>query len=209
MKFIQLSDEEMLKAIKSGDEKRRNHAFRQIYMDQRLNNKVKAMVTDYGLTSKTWDDVLQDGIILLDNLIREGKFEGRSKITTFLIALCRNLIRDSSKKVDRIDLKETIQDADLMKLDNENRPAIELVELNDEEKKRDETLDHLLQGMTQKCRKALTLYFYEGKSMAEMADEPEFSNYKQTKKKVHTCREQLRKLILENPALVHLLNPKK
>lgn len=208
MKFIQLSEEELLKAIKSRHDGQRNHAYRQLYMNQALNLKVKAMVSDYGLTTKTSDDVLQEGIILLDKLIREGKFEGRSKITTFLVAVCRNIIRDSNKKVDRIQLKETIQDADLKKLDEENLPELELVELNQAEKQRDHTLNQVLGELTEKCRQALKLYYYDNKNMEQIADEADLANKNQAKKKVHTCREQLRKLILGNPVLVNILKMK-
>jgi RNA polymerase sigma factor (sigma-70 family) len=209
MKFIQLNEEELLKAIRSGQDGQRNQAYRQLYMNQALNNKVKAMVADYRLTSKTFDDVLQEGIILLDKLITEGKFEGRSKVTTFLVAVCRNIIRDANKKVDRIQLKETIQDADLKKLDEENLPELELAELNEEEKQRDRTLNQVLGSLTEKCRQALTLYYYDNKNMEQIADQADLANKNQAKKKVHTCREQLRKLILENPVLVNILKMKK
>ncbi|MEM9991934.1 MAG: hypothetical protein AAF738_09225, partial [Bacteroidota bacterium] len=88
-----LYDETKLIAdIKSNDNKSQNMALRQLYMDEVVTLKIKDFIQYYG-TKHDVDDVLQEGIILMRRLILEDKFNKNSKVRTFLIGICRNLVR--------------------------------------------------------------------------------------------------------------------
>jgi RNA polymerase sigma factor (sigma-70 family) len=207
MKILQLENEEIVRYIAGEDIEKRNRALKTLYNDPIVLHKVKAMVNDYNLTRKTADDILQEGVILVDNIIRKGGFKGESKVSTFLLAVCRNLIRDANKKVDRIEWRETIQDYDLKKLDEVgDLSGIELKELNNEERQRDEALMKVLGEMSEKCKEAIMGYYFKNMSMEQLANARGLANKEQAKKAVYRCRNQLREAIVNNPLLSKILN---
>ncbi len=207
MKTLKLENEELVRYIAGDDIHKRNRALKTLYNDPVVLNKIKAMVGDYNLTRKTPDDILQEGIILLDSIIRKGNFKGESKVTTFLLAICRNLIRDANKKVERIEWRETIQDHDLKKMDEDGHlPGIELRELDDEEKKRDNALFSVLKEMSENCREALIGYYFKNMTMDQLAAARGLANKDQAKKAVYRCRNRMREAIINNPVLSNILN---
>ena len=112
MKPRQLTDTEMLDALRGNDARAHNAALRQLYDDNAVNAKVRQMVHDYKYKTDP-DDVLQDGIILLNDMVRDGRFGGRCRISTFLVAVCRNLIRNQTRSAERIILKEEVKESDI------------------------------------------------------------------------------------------------
>ncbi len=154
----------------------------------------------YNLRDKTSDDVLQEGVILLDELIRTGRFRGDSRVETFLLGICKNLIRDSVKKVNRVVLKDSFNDAALSSEDDV-ADHLELSELTQAEQRRDNALQEAMRQLTDKCREALSLYYFEQKTMAQVAEARNLANAEQAKKAVFRCRESLRGLVSEHPAL--------
>ena len=207
MKILKLENEEIVRYIAGEDINKRNRALKTLYNDPVILNKVKALVHDYNLTRKTPDDILQEGIILLDSIIRKGAFKGESKVSTFLLSICRNLIRDANKKVERIEWRETIQDHDLKKMDEEGHlPGIELREMDDEEKQRDKALQQVLGEMSENCREAIMGYYFKNMTMDQLADARGLANKEQAKKAVYRCRNRMREAIMDNPILSKLLN---
>lgn len=207
MKILKLENEEIVGFIAGEDMDKRNRALKTLYNDPIILHKVKAMVNDYNLTRKTPDDILQEGIILVDSIIRKGGFKGDSKVSTFLLAVCRNLIRDANKKVDRIEWRESIQDYDLKKLDEEGGlSGIELKELNNEERQRDEALMKVLDEMSANCKEAIIGYYFKNMSMEQLAGARGLANKEQAKKAVYRCRNRMREAIVNNPILSKILN---
>lgn len=207
MKIVQLNPGETAESILSTDPRKRNQAFKALYMSPVVAGKVRDWAKTYNLSGKTPDDVIQEGIILLDELARNGRFRGESKAETFLLGICKNLIRDSAKKVKRVVFKESLSDADLNSEDSVADHMV-LEELEDAGQRRDQALQEALGQLTDKCRDALKLYYFENKSMADVAASRGLANPDQAKKAVFRCRESLRELIHNNPFLHNILNPK-
>lgn len=148
----------------------------------------------YNLHDKTPDDVLQEAIILLDDLIRSGRFRAESKVETFLLGICKNLMRDSAKKVKRVIFKESIPE-DALRSEDALADHMEMVELKEQESNRDHALTEVMKKLTDKCREALRLYYFEQKTMVEVALARQLANAEQAKKAVFRCRESLKDLI--------------
>ncbi len=201
MKNSIYADEQLIQFIRSNDPKQRNEALKQLYMDQVITLKVKELAQIYGSAKQEADDILQEGIILMDELVRSGKFQGQSKVRTFLIGICKNLIRNQSRKVSRIVLKEEIKDYERNEAEVSPEDLIVLEESTDEQLSRDKLLRNLLHNLTENCQEVLRLYYYEAKNMTQVADERGLKNAKQAKKAASRCRQQLRKLITEQPEL--------
>lgn len=200
MKTVQMSQPDLTAALLGTDPLRRNQAFKTLYMSPVINGKIRDWAKMYNLRDKSPDDVLQEGVILLDELIRSGRFRGESKVETFLLGICKNLIRDSVKKVNRVVLKDSFTDAALHSEDD-LADHLELSEQTQAEQRRDTALREAMRQLTDKCREALRLYYFEQKSMAEIALARALANAEQAKKAVFRCRESLRGLLSEHPHL--------
>lgn len=189
---------DLFSALQGSDLKQRNAALKQLYLNPVVNAKVREWVKSYALRDKEPDDVLQEAIILLDDLVRNGRFRGESKVETFLLGICKNLIRDGSKKVDRIFFKDEVTDNDFR---DEDAVADSLIaaELSALELQRDAHLMEAMRQLSTVCQEALRLYYLENKSMRELADARGLANPEQAKKNVHRCRESLREIITGNP----------
>ncbi len=205
MKVVQMTPATFVEAVVSGDLARRNSAFRTLY----TNRMVVATIADwcrfYNFTKAEPDDILQEGILALDRLIREGRFRGESKVETFLLAVCRNLIRDGIKKVSNVVFKSEINDATAAE-PQLVADQISLAEQSEAENERDSILNRTLEGMGENCRDSLKLYYYENQSMKQVADAREWENVQTAKNTIARCREKLRSLLLENPNLTTLLS---
>lgn len=197
------TDNQLILAIKSNDHAEQNTALRQLYMDQVITLKIREFIKLYG-TKQDEDDIMQEGILLMRRLIREDKFAGQSKVRTFLLGICRNLVRNDLKKVHRIELK-----ADFSQFDNSLIETIDqhifLEEQTIAEVKRTAIIKDLLGQLTEKCAQSLNLKYYKDQSMTQIAEARGLKNANQAKKAVDRCRQQLRKLIEKQPALVSFL----
>ncbi len=198
------TDSQLITAIKSNDATQQNWALRQLYMDDVIRLKIRDFIQYYG-TNQDEDDLLQEGIILMRRLIREDKFAGNSKVRTYLLGICRNLIRNDLKKVHRIELREVITDADVK---NETEAADNFIVLEEQDEtvqKRTVLLQGLFERLTEKCREGLNLKYYRDNTMAQIAEARQLKNANQAKKMVDRCRKQLRKLIEQDPNLAAFL----
>ena len=193
-----------LKGILSQNTKERNAVFRNLYLNPMINAKVKSWAKTYNLTQSDPDDILQEAIVLLDEKVRSGAFRGNSKVTTFLLGICHNMIRDRVKRVNRVVLKGEFLDAEQL-TEAEFFDHMELSEETEWERQRDQTLRKLLQDLDDKCREALKNYYFLRMTMGQIAEKRGLKNAVQAKKAVHRCRQKLRKLIETNPDLTRKL----
>lgn len=207
MKIIQNTAQDLTESILSNDPQRQNRALKSLYMNPMVNAKVKDWAKLYNLRDKMPDDVLQEAMVLLYDMVLDGRFRGASKVETFLLGICKNLIRDSVKKVSRVQWKDSFTDAEL-RSEDEAADQILLVEQAEGERHRDDELGKAIGQLTANCQDSLKLYYYHNKSMTEIAEARQLANAEQAKKAVHRCRESLRNLISANAGLQHVLNPR-
>lgn len=185
----------------SADPVRRNRAFASLYRSPVVNGKIREWAKVYNLRDKEPDDVLQEGIILLDEMLRSGRFRAESRVDTFLLGICKNLMRDGLKKVNRILLKDTLPDSALHSAD-ELADYLVLAELTDAERQRDQALREAMSRLTDKCQEALRLYYFEQMTMQQVAEARQLANADQAKKAVFRCRESLRELIGQDKRVI-------
>jgi RNA polymerase sigma factor (sigma-70 family) len=205
MKVILQTDDALLAAIKSDDMSRRDRALRQLLLDPVVIGKIRDLQNFFNLKHLDADEILQEGLILLDELIRLGKFRGESAVRTYLISICKNLMRNDLKKVNRVILKETFDDKDSPDNEAAADEGILIEEKTEAETHRDAILKQLMSQITSGCDEVLTLYYFKAMSMAQVAAERGLANAEQAKKATHRCREQLRDVISSNPQLAPFL----
>ena len=197
MTVFEVNADNLDQAISDGNERVRNRAFQLLYQSLKVKVKIREWMDYYSLKDRTHTDILQEAIILLDETVRNGRFRGECRIETFLLGICKNMIRDGGKKASKVTLAEDFD----INLTNEEDVADHLV-MGDEsqnwEKKRDNELQDGLGQLTEKCQESLRLYYYDSQSMANIAKARGLADADQAKKAVHRCRESLRKILTEN-----------
>jgi RNA polymerase sigma factor (sigma-70 family) len=202
MKPKQLTDTEMLDALRGNDPRSHNAALRQLYDDKAVNAKVRLMVHDYKYKADP-DDVLQDGVILLNDMMRDGRFEGRCRISTFLVAVCRNLIRNQARSVERIVLKEEVKESDITDeyLNDPQNEPFKIEELKADLKKRDSLLRGLIAQMKERCREILRLRYFESYNMNQVVEALQLNNAAHAGNVAQDCRQTLHRMIEATPML--------
>lgn len=207
MKNQVFSDDILLQKMRSTSRLERNEALKSLYNDNTINFKIREMAREYNYKADA-DDALQDGVILLDEMVRDGRFRGESSVKTFLISICRNIMRNKVRSAEKVVFKEEIKETDLSDTsvrDATPEEAILIVEASEKEQKRDAILRGLLTEMTDRCQDVLRLYYYESYNMAKIALERGLKNANQAGKAADQCRKQLFSLISEQPTLMNFL----
>ena len=200
--MAQLTDTEMLDALRGNDVRAHNAALRQLYDDNAVNAKVRQMVHDYKYKTDP-DDVLQDGIILLNDMVRDGRFGGRCRISTFLVAVCRNLIRNQTRSAERIILKEEVKESDITDdyLNDPQNEPFKVEELKEDLQKRDTLLRGLIAKLKDRCRELLRLRYFEAYNMNQITEALQLNNAAHAANVAQDCRQSLQRMIDGVPAL--------
>lgn len=203
MKILRKSDAELIVDIAGHDAAARNNALKMLYLDKVVNATIARIIADYNSRLDA-DDVLQDAVILLDEMIRSGRFRGESKLSSFLIGIAKNIIRNGLRNADKVVYKEDVSENNS---EQESSPEDVLMvqERNENEQKRDQLLRDALGELTARCREVITLYYFKSYSMAQIAEERKLSSAAQAKKDAHDCRQMLKTLVASRPALSNFL----
>ncbi len=203
MNKLYFEEEALFNAIQSKEIADRNRALKFLYMDVVINAKVKQFINEFGSKADP-DDVLQEGVILLDEMIQSGRFRKESSVRSFLLGICKNIIRNNARKTDRVILNDDMSQYNHVSSETPDEQLL-LLENNSLEQKRDELLQKLLLTLTDNCQKVLKMYYYLSYNMSKIADERGLKNANQAKKAADRCRKQLRVLISERPDLMNFL----
>lgn len=154
-----LSDGELVEGIRKGDDK----AFRVLYST--AFPSVKSFVLNNNGKEADAEDVLQDGMVALWDNVKQDKFilQDGVKVSSYLIKICKYRWLDRLKSADyklSVALNPTI--------DNEDSGSNVLNELISSEEIAQ--FEGRFGKLGEKCQTILKLYYYEKKSMAEIAE---------------------------------------
>jgi RNA polymerase sigma factor (sigma-70 family) len=129
------------------------------------------------------EDLLQDALVVLWQNARKPGFELTSKISTYIMAVCKNLWLKQLGKSSRMMGEEMITPQVHSETPNEGR-AMDL-------KKIHEALDEL--GDT--CRNILTMFYFDGFDMDTIAKRLQFNNADTAKAKKYQCFKKLEEIV--------------
>ncbi len=154
----------------------------------RYERMVRSYVTGNGGDQADAEDMLQEAIIVLWQNVCSGKFELTSRLSTYLLGVVKNKWRAEQRKRSRLE-----SDADLGDYEDGNPSALDGV-LSDEQRQRVRTA---LNALSEICRELLTLFYFEERSMAEIARLLGFANADVAKAKKYQCKKALATLLKE------------
>ncbi|MBK8195479.1 MAG: RNA polymerase sigma factor [Lewinellaceae bacterium] len=181
------TDETLLAAIIGGGQAREN-ALRHLYLLPGLRETVHRFVLDNGGNRSDAQDMFQEALVLFDRNLREGRFEGKSALKTYFVAIAKWRWVTIRRQQGRF------QELSPAQYDGE-------VESPEAETLRVEHRELLANAMGQigdRCRELLRLYQLEY-AMEEIAQQMGYSGADVAKKEAYRCRMKLREYLEKHP----------
>lgn len=196
MKPNNQTDERIISDILAGGRKRME-ALQTIYKNRQLRDMVSSFIKNNKGNAEDGQDIFHDGMIALDQNIRNGKFRGESPLDGYLYSICRFLWMNQLRKKTRTVTMETLPQAD-------DAPPVETPEgiFLDEERK--DALNRLMEKIGERCSKILELWKLSY-SMEEIAELLGFSSAGMARKAKYRCHASLLEQIKNNPQWASLL----
>lgn len=152
-------------------------AFAKLYQNY---HSVQKFITLNNGSEEEAKDVFQEALYILYITISKPDFSLTSSINTYLIAICKNLWFENLRKKKMIVKIEESSDLEIREV------------IQEEEKFK--KLDLILQQIGEKCLKILKLYYYEKKTMEEIASSLNFQNEHVARTQKYKCMEKAREM---------------
>ncbi len=180
-----MSDNELIQRIKVGDKSELVAVYKR-YRTEFLNWAVHK----YGCTMDEAKDVYQHSILIFYEKITQDKLTFlTSTIKTYLFAIGKNQVLEKIKRNNRFSDSSHFETSgnifDTDELNKENEIRLDLVE-------------KCLKELGDPCRALLISYYYEKKSMQEIAELLGYKNTDTTKNQKYKCLKRLKKLFIDN-----------
>lgn len=192
----QVDDNEIIAHIRAGNPAKSEH------MDFLYANNKKPVfkyVRTNGGTQEEAEDVLQEGLIILLEQIMDGKFLGRSKISSYLYVVCRNLFIAQRKRDKKI--VALPEDHDETETPNPATDPLRFMEAED----LGSQVRTMLNEIDEKCRKLLIWSDGEGRPMKWIAESLDYSVQAAMNKKTK-CKKAVREKVRKNPGYARLVS---
>lgn len=142
-------------------------------------------------------DIFQEAVLVLIDKVKTGKFRGESSIKTFLSAIARNLWLHELRTRGRRNNRETTYMVGAEK--TELIPDLLM------DTQMDDKLMQVLEQVGQPCKKILTGFYYEEKSMKELLAEFAYENEQVLRNRKSRCMKKLKELLVSNIDLLTTL----
>jgi RNA polymerase sigma factor (sigma-70 family) len=145
------------------------------------------------------NDIFQDAILILYEKILSGNFELTSSIQTYLNSICRFQLLNKFKIEKKLVNENDKMSFDFMNKDLSFDEAITdvLEPIENEKEKQFTAIEKALLNMKEaggKCYNLLILFWYQKKSMDEIADILDYTNAANAKNQKYKCQKRLEKL---------------
>lgn len=144
------------------------------------------------------EDIFQEVLVNFIHLVKQDRFRGESSIGTFLYAMNRHTWLNELKKRGRAQAREEKYERGQETLSPDAETFLALRE----EKS---LLASLVASLGDTCRKILTLFYYENRSMKEILEATDYENEQVVRNKKYKCLKQLEQTLNDKPGLKQTL----
>jgi len=179
--FFLTTDAKTLDLIRKGDEE----ALVTLYESNR--KPIAAYIARNSGTTEDAQDVLQESLVILWERIRNGRFEYRAQLNTFIYATVKNLWSQRLRQKKRLSSGEIDPEAH-----EDPSPSILDALIATE---RVEMVRDALETIGEQCRRLLLLFYWEEQSMEEIAVRLGFANADTVKAKKYQCKKALERAL--------------
>ncbi|MDP4711843.1 MAG: sigma-70 family RNA polymerase sigma factor [Saprospiraceae bacterium] len=183
-------DRAILEDLRSPARQNNDRAFAEIYACHYAS--VQKFITKQGGTDEDAQDVFQEILIILYEKIRQADFKLDCKLSTYMLAICKNIWH---KKLKRLRLQQNIiQENHKQSLLVEEEAPADYAIISDEKR-----LMELLSHLSPDCREILRLYYFDRLSMRQIAEVMGYNSEQVAKNKKSRCMQVLRRLVDKDP----------
>jgi len=179
---LTLSDQSLLKHLQSKKAAEKELAWEYAY--KMYYPMVREAVCKNNGTEEDATDIFQDGLLILHRNLYKGTFREESSIKTYIFGICRNLWLKELKK--RQKHNDSITDLTVHSQHEEINYLINV-----------EVVTLLMNELKEDCRRILTEYYYNNKSMAELKEMFNVNSIQAAKNKKLRCMGYLVRLCKE------------
>lgn len=173
----QSKDHELLDRIRSGD----RSALVDIYKSQ--YSMIRSYVIKNQGREEDAEDLLQDALIVLWQKVQQGNFVLSSKLSTYMMAICKNLWLKRLGKLQKMDREDKIL------------PHLHVCADNFSEVSDFKHLQKALDEIGDTCKQILMMFYFDGNDMEQIARKMQFANADTAKAKKYQCFKKLETLI--------------
>ena len=170
------SDDELVKAIKSGDQQ----ALVQLY--EANYGSVRNLVLKNNGGGEDVEDVLQEAVITFWQNAGKTDFQLTAKISTYIYAIAKNVWLKSLNKGKRLEPMQEHHENRAVASDNYSGIDNKLVR-------------NYLNQLGDTCRTLLMLFYFDGLDMTAIAERLNFANADTAKAKKYQCFKRLESLV--------------
>lgn len=143
-------------------------------------------IQSHGGSRDDGEDILQESIIVLWQQVVSGQFELTSRLSTYLLAIAKNKWLAELRRRRRLVNENNADDL------SDDKPSA-LEELVDDEYAR--RLHEAMEHIQPLCRQILLLFYFEERSMEEIAQLLHFANTNVAKSKKYQCKKALQEIL--------------
>lgn len=163
------------------------------YLYSRYFDSIVAHVVTHGGSAEDGADIFQEALLVAIDKVKTGVFRGDSSIGTFLVGIAKNKWLHESRTRTRRKAREiAFSGSDIQELvvipGASTPPA-------------PGRLDQLMQALGDACKRLLTGFYYEDKSMRELLAEFNYENEQVLRNKKSKCMKKLKEMLQRNPDL--------
>ncbi|GAB3840659.1 hypothetical protein GCM10028821_45850 [Hymenobacter jeollabukensis] len=173
------SDEEIIKAIRTGD--RREAALEWVY--QECKPQVKSLEWKFQCSPEDCADALQEAVWSLYDKVVRGRLVLTAKLTTYMYRVCQNQL---------MTLKRGSRNMPLVELGEEDG-LVEEESTEEELSVLEQQLDRLLNELGERCRAIIVEFYAGGTSLKTLAAKYQYSSVETVSSQKHKCMTQLRR----------------
>ena len=173
-----LSDSEVLENIRRGDRDMLVHLY------ERNRNSIRNLLRKNSGNDHDAEDILQDSVIVVWQQAQKSDFSLSSKLDTYIYAVARNLWLKQLRKN-----KNMVNEAEMQI--NEKADHKDSFSENDS----GSILIKYVKMLSDSCRDVLSLFYFDGLEMEEIALRLNFANADTVKAKKYQCKKKLEDLI--------------
>ena len=183
------NEETLLNSLRSPLRNERNQALSLLY--ETHFGSIARFVIDNSGTQEDARDIFQDGLMVLYEKAQNLEFNWTSTMKTFLFAVCRNLWFKRLRKASNREIPT----------EDFNRLDLEDIAFEDPYESQKFLLGKLMDQVGGSCKEILILFYYQRKSMQEIAGHMNLASEGTAKNKKARCMDKLRELFQQAPDL--------
>lgn len=177
LKLIFISDKEIIARIRKND----RTVLGLLY--QKNKTMIMRSFTKLGANADEIEDLLQEAIVLFWKNVTSGKYVQQAKISSYLFAIAKNKWKNEQRRKQRMK-------ANGGEIGQSSHMHQEIEQL--EQKKQ---LQHGLNKLGDPCKQLFLLFYWEERSIKEIAQIMGFANADVVKAKKYQCKKRFQKIL--------------